>query len=144
MTTDKVIVNRAPVLTLWAAIVAERLGYDRDAALTLGRAVAGLNAQSKGRSLGIFHAAEAGDEGEAHEHPPAEERVPLMGRMVPMVQTEQGLRATAKGAPAEPASVTRYLESKFKADLPAVREALEALASSLPPERLAEEAYALY
>ena len=34
-------VNRAPVLTLWAAVVAERLGHDRDAAITLGRAVAG-------------------------------------------------------------------------------------------------------
>lgn len=34
-------INRAPVLTLWASVVAERLGFDRDAALTLGRAVAG-------------------------------------------------------------------------------------------------------
>ena len=47
-------VNRAPVLTLWAAVVAERLGFDSDAALTLGKAVAGLNAQSKGRAIGIF------------------------------------------------------------------------------------------
>lgn len=47
-------INRAPVMTLWAAIVAERLGFDHDEALTLGRAVAGLNAQSKGTKLGIF------------------------------------------------------------------------------------------
>ena len=33
-------VNRAPVLTLWAAVVAERLGHDPDTAITLGRAVA--------------------------------------------------------------------------------------------------------
>jgi hypothetical protein len=46
-------VNRAPVLTLWAAVVAQRLGFDEDEALTLARAVAGLNAQAKGR-LGIF------------------------------------------------------------------------------------------
>jgi hypothetical protein len=46
----RVTINRAPVLTLWAAVVAERLGYDREASLTLGRAVAGLNAQSKGRA----------------------------------------------------------------------------------------------
>lgn len=51
---DRVPVNRAPVLTLWAAVVAERLGFSREAALTLGRAVAGLNAQSKGLRLGIF------------------------------------------------------------------------------------------
>jgi hypothetical protein len=43
-------INRAPVLTLWAAVVAERLGFDHDTALTLGRAVAGLNAYSKGVS----------------------------------------------------------------------------------------------
>ena len=39
-----VYINRAPLLTLWAAVVAERLGFRRDEALTLGRAVAGLNA----------------------------------------------------------------------------------------------------
>jgi hypothetical protein len=47
-------VNRAPVLTLWAAVVAEVLGFEHDEALTLGRAVAGLNAYSKGVSLGLF------------------------------------------------------------------------------------------
>jgi len=35
---SSVIVNSAPVLTLWAAIVAEVLGFDHDEALTLGRA----------------------------------------------------------------------------------------------------------
>ena len=54
MAAKRIKINRAPVLTLWAAVVAERLGNDRDTALTLGKAVAGLNAQSKGRRLGIF------------------------------------------------------------------------------------------
>ena len=48
--TDTIRVNRAPVLTLWAAVVAERLGFDRDTALTLGQAVAGLSAHAKGVS----------------------------------------------------------------------------------------------
>jgi hypothetical protein len=30
-------INRAPVLTLWAAVVAERLGFDRETSLTLGK-----------------------------------------------------------------------------------------------------------
>ena len=47
-------VNRAPMLTVWAAVVAEVLGFEHDEALTLGRAVAGLNAYSKGISLGLF------------------------------------------------------------------------------------------
>ena len=54
MTSKTISINRAPVLTLWAAIVAERLGFDEDEALSLGKSVAGLNAQSKGRRLGIF------------------------------------------------------------------------------------------
>jgi hypothetical protein len=37
-----------------AAAVAEVLGFEHDEALTLGRAVAGLNAYSKGVSLGLF------------------------------------------------------------------------------------------
>ena len=44
----------APVFTVWAAVVAARLGFDRDEALTLGRVVAGLHAYSKGKALGIF------------------------------------------------------------------------------------------
>ena len=32
-------INRVPVLTLWAAVVAERLGHPADTALTLGGAV---------------------------------------------------------------------------------------------------------
>lgn len=47
-------INRAPVLALWAAVVAQRLGFDADEAMSLGKALAGLNAQAKGRRLGIF------------------------------------------------------------------------------------------
>jgi hypothetical protein len=47
-------INRAPVLALWAAVVAQRLGHDRDAALTLGHALAGLNAHSKSVRLGLY------------------------------------------------------------------------------------------
>ena len=40
-------VNRAPVLTLWAVVVAERLGHPLDAALTFGRFVASSIARAK-------------------------------------------------------------------------------------------------
>ena len=30
----KIKINRAPVLTLWATVVAERLGFDEESALT--------------------------------------------------------------------------------------------------------------
>jgi len=47
-------IKGAPVLTLWAAVVTEMLGFDYDEALTLERAVARLDAYSKGVPLGLF------------------------------------------------------------------------------------------
>ena len=58
-------VNRAPVLTLWATVVAERLGHDPDLAITLGRAVAGSSARVKARAIGIE---EDRHEGNRQEH----------------------------------------------------------------------------
>jgi len=49
MPENSILINRAPVLTLWAAVVAQALGYERNTAFTLGKGLAGLNAQSKGR-----------------------------------------------------------------------------------------------
>jgi hypothetical protein len=46
-------VNDAPVLTLWATVVAERLGYPPETALTLGRFVVDSGARAKARRLGI-------------------------------------------------------------------------------------------
>ncbi|HSB66682.1 MAG TPA: hypothetical protein VLD65_08885 [Anaerolineales bacterium] len=142
-------INRAPVLTLWGVIVAERLGYKHDEALTLGKALAGLNAQSKGRSLGIFSPAEA--ELEAEISKKAKERevgktimVEVVGRMIPAIQTEHGLRAAVNGEEIDPKSVERYLEKKFGLELAEVRAALETLAQAYPPPELKQRAYKLY
>src|SRR4051794_41817183 len=51
---DTIRINRVPVLTLWAAVVAERLGFDRATALTLGQAVAGVSAYPQGGLPGII------------------------------------------------------------------------------------------
>jgi hypothetical protein len=143
---EKVNINRAPVMTLWVAVVAERLGYDPDEALTLGKAVAGLNAQSKGRRLGIFEERAVEEEVARPKARPAGEQllVTMLGRLVPAVHTERGIRATAKGQPIDPESVRRYLEHKFGADLAAARAAMAALAASYEPQRLAAQAYSLY
>ncbi len=140
---SRVLVNRAPVLTLWAAVVAQHLGFDRDEALTFGRVVAGLNAYAKGRSLGIFKPAP--EELRRKRAAPGEVlHVDLLHRAVPVVQTPDGLRALSKDKPVSPQSVERYLEGKFGAALGTVEQALGALANSLPPEELAREAYELY
>ena len=138
-------VNRAPVLTLWAAIVAERLGFDPEAALTLGRAVAGYTAQAKGRGLGIYHPKESEEQHKEQPTPPGEMvSVGLMGRVLPAVRTASGVRAMAKDKPADPASVLRYLASKFGENLVEVEGALRELAAGFPPDRLDESAYGLY
>ncbi len=146
MAAESITVNRAPVLTLWAAVVAGRLGHSWATALTLGKALAGLNAQSKGRSLGIFKSP-AGEPG-AKPRPKAglgeDTWVELCGRSIPAKKTQHGLRAVVLDKPIDPESVTRYLEGKFGEALPEVREAMESLAATFTPEELRQNAFALY
>jgi hypothetical protein len=145
MGSNVVLVNRAPVLTLWAAVVAERLGYDHETALSFGKAVAGLNAQSKGRSLGIYKPAERPESARPKKAGLGEEFwVELMGRRVPAKTTEEGVRAVVKDKPVSSSGVQRYLEGKFGPSLPDVSKAMKALADAFKPDDLAAAAYSLY
>jgi hypothetical protein len=144
MTDHPIQINRAPVLTLWATTVAERLGFDHDEALSLGKAVAGLTAQSKGRRLGIYkpvpqelRKARAQKRGE-------EFAIEMLGRAVPAINTPDGVRAVSKNQPIDAKSVERYLESKFGESLPAARAAMRDLAKSFSPEQLSQIAFTLY
>jgi hypothetical protein len=134
---------------LWGVIVAERLGYNHDEALTLGKAMAGLNAQSKGQRLGIYKPTETAPEAEGSQKTKERQAgetfmVEVVGRPVPVIHTEHGLRATVKGEEVEPKSVERYLDKKFGAGLAEARAALEALAQAYDPQELERRAYALY
>lgn len=139
-----ILINRAPVLTLWATTVAERLGFQTDEALSLGKAVAGLTAQSKGRRLGIYEPvpeeirkARARGRGE-------EFFVELCGRAVAAINTEDGVRAVTKGRPVEPEGVERYLESKFADSLEVARTAMRDLAKTFRVDELRVDAFRLY
>lgn len=142
--TEKIKINRAPVMTLWATIVAERLGFDHDEALTLGKGVTGLNAQSKGQRLGIFQPGEEKSEIAREREKGETLPIEILGRPVPAVNTDQGIRATIKEKPINPASVQRYLDGKFGQQLPDVRAAMEDLAKAYSPQELAKKAYPLY
>jgi len=144
MASKSISINRAPVLTLWATMVAQRLGFDEDEALALGKALAGLNAQAKGRRLGIF---------KPHEEKPqkAQEKergqrfwIEVLGRPVPATNTEDGIWAVRGRNPIDPDSVRRYLSDKFGDDLKAVRSAMRKLARAYKPQQLAHDAYRLY
>jgi hypothetical protein len=132
---------------LWAAVVAECLGFDREEALTLGKAVAGLTAQSKGQRLGIFTPSPDAVRRQRAKKAKAAGvlRVAILGRSVPVLRTDEGLRAVAKDQkPVAPARVEKYLQSKFGETLPDVRSAMAKLARSRGPKALADEAFQLY
>lgn len=152
MSKKKIKINRAPVLTLWAVIVAERLGYEKETALTLGKALAGLNAQSKGRHLGIYteKTEEEKKEGklalskvEGKKEKPVE-FIELLGRGIPAIKTVKGLRAAINGEEINAGSVEKYLKQKFGDDLTEVRAAMEKLAKAYTPKQLDTRAFGLY
>jgi hypothetical protein len=141
-----VMVNRAPVLTLWTAVVAEILGFEHDEALILGRAVAGLNAYSKGVSLELFQPTPK-EVKEQRGKMRKEETViiDLLHRAVLAKYTDEGLRALSGESPIRPESVQKYMQGKFGDALEDVSSAMLELAKSLPTShQLAEKAYALY
>ncbi len=106
--------------------------------------MAGLNAQTKGRRLGIF---------KPHEEKPHKARekergeefwIEICGRPVPAKNTEHGIRAAIRAKEIEPDGVRRYLEGKFGDDLGAVKSTMMKLAKSYSPKELAETAFGLY
>jgi len=125
-------VNRAPVLTLWAAIVAERLWHDADAAITLGRAVAGSSARVKARAIGLEEKREdSGVRGGAKPAP--RQIVHLLGRDLPVVERNGSPYALDHDKPASPRPARAYVEKAFGEHLLAVRKAMEALADRCRP-----------
>ena len=143
---SSIIVNRAPVLTLWATVVAERLGHPPNTALTLGRAVAGSAARIKARSIGreerkSDHDAETPRLRVEHETKP----VMLLGREIRLLPNDDGeLRAADGDQPADPAGVQRYVAKAFGDHLADVREAMEELAERYEPAELNRIGFRLY
>jgi hypothetical protein len=139
-------INRAPVLTLWAAVVAHRLGFEWEEALTLGRAVAGLNAYTKGKALGLFEPTPevVKEKRRQLQRQKGAFSINLMNRKVPAIHTDAGIRALQKERPTDPASVANYLERAFGGALRDARDAMTGLALMHSPEELAAMAYRLY
>ncbi len=135
------------MLTLWATVVAERLGYPPEAALTLGRFVAGSSARAKARRLGISD--EKRDAEERHAWAaalqPRRQTVHLLGRDIPVMAADDGtLRVEDDGKPASAKSVQSYIARAFGDRLAEARTAMEALAASLQPEELNRVGFRLY
>ncbi len=145
--SDEIHVNRAPVLTLWAAIVAEHLGHDADAAITLGRAVAGSSARVKARSIGLEekHPDRAEHDTLKLSNPAVPRRtIRLLGRDVPVIEHNGSQFALDGDKAAAPVHARSYIEKALGGHLAAVRRAMDGLARSLPPEELNRIAFRLY
>lgn len=139
-------VNRAPVLTLWAAIVAERLGHDADAAITLGRAVAGSSARVKARAIGLEERgnSEPRDTTKSTRPLPPRQTVHLLGREVPAIEQKGSQYALDHDKPALPGPAHAYVKRAFGERLAEVRGAMQTLAASLPPDELNRTGFRLY
>ena len=88
-------VNRAPVLTLWATVVAERLGHPPEPALTLDRFVAGSSARAKAQRLRIIEETPEATErhARARQLKPRRQTVRLLGQDIPVLAVGDGAHA---------------------------------------------------
>ena len=139
-------INRAPVLTLWAAVVAEHLGHPRDTALTLGRAVAGSAARAKARSIGREeHKADRDAEMPRLRQVHVTAPVFLLGKTIRLLPNADGeLRAADIDQPSNHTAVERYLAKAFGDHLGEARSAMEELASRYEPAELNRIGFRLY
>jgi hypothetical protein len=140
---ERIRVNRAPVLTLWAAVVAGRLGHPPETALSLASHVAGTAARAKARRLGLAEDAGHRDaEGTARPR----ETTRLLGKEVPLAHDADGqvLADAGGGKPAPPSPIEAYVSRAFGKHLPEVRTAMEDLAARYEPGELNRIGFRLY
>ncbi len=141
MPSAQIRVNRAPVLTLWAAIVAERLGHPWETALSLASVVAGTAARAKARRLGLAEEKQH----ESRPAAPARAVTSLLGRDIPLTHDSDGVvLAERDGRPAAAAPVAAYLTRAFGPHFGETRAAMEALADGFAPEELNRLGFRLY
>ncbi|KAI6105781.1 hypothetical protein F5141DRAFT_1006834, partial [Pisolithus sp. B1] len=153
------VVNRAPVMTAWAMVVAERLGFDREESLSIASVYTEANAVSKGVSLGLVEERRKKDVETLPEG--KQPYVDLMGRrqvhtlfmtfedphgiLCPLYQTrESKWLALSGGSPVSPSTAFSYISRSFRQTTPYVMGSLRLLAESYSPQRLNELGYSLY
>lgn len=132
-------------MTLWASVVAERLGHPPDLALSLAKTVARTAARAKARRLGI--AEESDQAKDRHDAAPAkpQETILLLGTQIRLTHDADGVVLADGGGKPEPAAPVRtYISKAFGEHLGAVREAMEDLAGRYDPLELNRVGFRLY
>ncbi|KAJ7590908.1 hypothetical protein C8J56DRAFT_783011 [Mycena floridula] len=140
--TKSTVVNRAPVMSAWSMIVAERLGFQREEALSIASVYTEMNAISKGVSLGLQKKSQAKDLEASRGG--SQPYVELMGRR-PLYQTQSNQWRALSGANAvQPGSAFSYISRSFRQTTPHIIGALRLLANSFTPQELNVKAWSLY
>ncbi|KAJ6485137.1 hypothetical protein C8R47DRAFT_1130904 [Mycena vitilis] len=140
--TKSTVVNRAPLMTAWSTLVAERLGFQREEALSIATVYTEMNAISKGVSMGIYkhgtdRAAEASKVG-------SQPYVELMGRR-PLYQTQNSQwRALSNGTAVQPSTAFSYISRALRQTTPHIIGALRLLVESYTPQEINAKAWGLY
>jgi len=141
--TKTTVVNRAPLMTAWATVVAERMGFQREEALSIANVYTEMNAISKGVSLGIFDASR--NNGMEAARAGSQPYVDIMGRRVPLYQMQsEKWRALSNNSPAQPGTAFSYISRAFRQTTSHVIGALRLLANSYGPQELNEKGFGLY
>lgn len=131
-----VVLNRSPVMILWATAIAhEVLGYTWAESLSLASASAAVFARAKGHSLGLHASSGGGAPSSARDAD-----VRLLGKVVPCERTADGaLRGLSEHKhkvgcfdPVSPSGVFRALSAAFKDTFGAAWHALLGLARAVP------------
>ncbi|EJD53607.1 hypothetical protein AURDEDRAFT_95872 [Auricularia subglabra TFB-10046 SS5] len=141
--SESVITNRAPVMTAWAMIVGERMGFQREEALSIASAYTEMNAISKGVSIGVFNSSRG--KGVELAKGEAQPYVDLMGRRIPVLKTrEDKWRALVKGEPVDPMDAHGYIKRTFRDAAPQVLGAMRLLAATFTVAELNDRGFGLY
>ncbi|KAH9062688.1 hypothetical protein EDB87DRAFT_1673687 [Lactarius vividus] len=143
------VVNRAPVMMAWACVVAERLGFSREEALSIASVYTEMNAISKGVSIGVYDKKREADLKTAHAGG-TQPYVDLLGRRVPLYRNASGAwRAftteDSDGSGSASGAAYGYITRALRQTAPAVLGAMRLLAESYnDPMELNRVGFALY
>eukprot|EP00928_Gymnodinium_smaydae_P048660 TRINITY_DN32558_c0_g1_i1.p1 TRINITY_DN32558_c0_g1~~TRINITY_DN32558_c0_g1_i1.p1 ORF type:complete len:233 (+),score=26.73 TRINITY_DN32558_c0_g1_i1:68-700(+) len=131
-----VVINRAPVLTLWMSVCLQRLGHSRDESLQAAKVITGRCAVAKGRALGILPKAK----------PKAKAKAKESARVV-RDESVTVLEIAGMKVPLKPngaSAVDSYIRRSFKDRLGEVEGAMRKLATRIPTEDLRANAMRYY
>ncbi|KAF9652180.1 hypothetical protein BDM02DRAFT_3063063, partial [Thelephora ganbajun] len=141
------VINRAPVMTAWATIVAERLGFGREEALSIASVYTETNATSKGISIGV-HSSEK-NEISQKSMDETQPYVDLMGRRITLYRFQLSYdqsqwRALSSGKAVPPLDAYKYITTSLKQTTPYILGAMRLLAESYEPGELNRKGFSLY